>query len=336
MASANLLLDEEPLVVLPGLAKKIGLNESIIVQQVHYWLKRKTAQERDGKKWVYNTYKEWAEQFPFWSEHTIQRIFIDLEKKNLLTSCMFNEKNGDRRKWYTLNYQTLLAIVEAEDTPSCQVGTIPPPSIQLGMTIDPTWHDHDANMARSLIGTETPTETTTENHDHAPISNENPPQSLPQPVTPQPQQSTYNHPAVQAYVQTFGKQAIRILDSALTVVLDISRTVGDNPNDLALWHCVLTYWRENNYRKDSIGKMRNCFSTWKQDLARIPDIYREQLPFLKVTNQTQSTSQDEIARLTDKIKELDRQFYTEQDREKRLVLGQQKQALQAKLSHLSR
>ena len=39
--SSKLLIDEPPLQVLPSLALKIGLNEAIILQQVHYWLNPK-------------------------------------------------------------------------------------------------------------------------------------------------------------------------------------------------------------------------------------------------------------------------------------------------------
>lgn len=38
---SNLLLDEPPLQVMPTLATKVGLNESIVLQQIHYWLKIK-------------------------------------------------------------------------------------------------------------------------------------------------------------------------------------------------------------------------------------------------------------------------------------------------------
>ncbi|WP_373278108.1 MULTISPECIES: hypothetical protein [Geobacillus] len=51
---SNLLFDDQPLVILPQLALAIGLNESIVVQQLHYWLK-KSENVHDGYKWVYNT-----------------------------------------------------------------------------------------------------------------------------------------------------------------------------------------------------------------------------------------------------------------------------------------
>ena len=36
--SHRLLIDEPPLMVLPSLAAVIGLNEAIMLQQIHYWL----------------------------------------------------------------------------------------------------------------------------------------------------------------------------------------------------------------------------------------------------------------------------------------------------------
>lgn len=58
---SSLLIDEHPLVVLPSLAKEIGLNEAIMMQQIHFWI-NKRKHFKDGKYWVYNTYDGWADQ----------------------------------------------------------------------------------------------------------------------------------------------------------------------------------------------------------------------------------------------------------------------------------
>ena len=63
----NVLTKESSLVILPSLAMKIGFREAIILQQIHYWL-TKSLHVIEGRRWVYNTYKEWQKQFPFWSE----------------------------------------------------------------------------------------------------------------------------------------------------------------------------------------------------------------------------------------------------------------------------
>lgn len=103
----SLLINEPPLQVLPTLAKRIGLNEAIITQQVHYWLLR-SKNKKDGHVWVYKTYVEWQEEFPFWSESTIKRAITSLEKQNVLISTSkYNKMPMDRTKWYTINYPTL-------------------------------------------------------------------------------------------------------------------------------------------------------------------------------------------------------------------------------------
>ena len=99
----SLLLNENPLIVMPTLAAHIGLNEAIILQQVHYWLLKSDKLE-DGRKWTYNSYESWKEQFPFWSVATIKRTISSLEKQELLISGNHNKAAFDKTKWYTLNY----------------------------------------------------------------------------------------------------------------------------------------------------------------------------------------------------------------------------------------
>lgn len=103
---------------MPTLATLIGLNESIVLQQVHYWLKikEKAGQDHiDGHYWVYNTYRQWQEQFPFWHLNTIQRAFSSLEKKGLLISGNYNNAGFDKTKWYTINYQALEKVASYQN-----------------------------------------------------------------------------------------------------------------------------------------------------------------------------------------------------------------------------
>jgi len=116
---SRLLFNSRPLVIDPTLAKLIGLNEAIIIQQIHYWLenKREAGKEKkvNGFYWVYNTFEEWHEQFPFWSEKTIKRTISKLENNELLVTGCFNKIPTDRTKWYRINYQTLFTL---ESSPS--------------------------------------------------------------------------------------------------------------------------------------------------------------------------------------------------------------------------
>ncbi|HMN10868.1 MAG TPA: hypothetical protein PKD55_00935 [Bellilinea sp.] len=102
----------QPIIVKPLMAAAIGLNESIVIQQLHYWLQRST-NNREGRLWAYNTYAEWAEQFPFWSEKTIARIFRRLEEAGLILSRQFGAAQYNHTKWYTIDYDKLDATLEA-------------------------------------------------------------------------------------------------------------------------------------------------------------------------------------------------------------------------------
>ena len=105
--TSALLINEPPLQVLPSLALVVGLNEAIIVQQMHFWLLRST-HVIDGTPWVYNTYEEWQKQFPFWSIDTIKRAIYRLEALGVVAStASFNRNPIDKSKWYALNHTRL-------------------------------------------------------------------------------------------------------------------------------------------------------------------------------------------------------------------------------------
>lgn len=124
---SKLLIDDYPIQVLPKLAEEIGLNEAIILQQIHYWL-NSSKHNYDGKKWIYNSYPKWIEQFPFWSESTIKRTITSLEKQNLVHVGNYNKAGFDRTKWYSINYTTLNKLMTR-------------PSGQNDPTMRSNWHD---------------------------------------------------------------------------------------------------------------------------------------------------------------------------------------------------
>lgn len=112
----KLIIDDYPLIVLPTLASKVGLNEAIVIQQLHYWIKD-SDKVREGKKWTYNTYEGWLEQFPFWSLSTMRRTLSSLEKQGLVITGNYNKMKADKTKWYTIDYPKL----EGMNSPSVQI-----------------------------------------------------------------------------------------------------------------------------------------------------------------------------------------------------------------------
>ena len=152
----SLLISEPPLQVLPSLAVKIGLNEAIILQQVHYWL-LKSNNIRDGYKWVYNSYSEWNKQFPFFSRNTMIRAFNSLEKQGLLITANYNKAGFDKTKWYRIDYEKLVGKR----------------STQNGYTSNPKWVDGDTQNGQT--NTNRLPETTSENNNKHSASHSNAP-----------------------------------------------------------------------------------------------------------------------------------------------------------------
>jgi hypothetical protein len=131
----------------------VGLNEAIVLQQVHYWLiNPKAGVVRDGHKWIFNTYDEWKDDnFPFWSTDTIQRAFVKLEKMGLVISEKLDAHKNDMRKYYRIDYKRLELLSEPcvmeHRNLRCSDDRNLPPSI--------TAQTHDDNK-----NTESPSETT--------------------------------------------------------------------------------------------------------------------------------------------------------------------------------
>ena len=110
----NLLIAENPMIVCPTLAVRIGLHEAVFLQQVHF-LTLHSRNIRNGFRWVYNTYEDWLKIFPFFeNEQKIGRYVRKLEDLGLLvTSKEYNQNKLDKRKWYRVNYASDLLVPEA-------------------------------------------------------------------------------------------------------------------------------------------------------------------------------------------------------------------------------
>ena len=100
----TLLLQESPLVIQPTLVHRLGLNESLLVQQLHYWMNYATT-THDEKKWVYETYQGWVEKLRnVLSLSSIRRAMTKLIEKGVVI-CREFRKHGpfDRRRYYTID-----------------------------------------------------------------------------------------------------------------------------------------------------------------------------------------------------------------------------------------
>jgi len=113
--NVNKLFNNHPLVLDKHLAAILGLNEALILQQVHYWIEINRKNNRNlhrDRYWTYNTINEWQEEFPFWSPATVKRTFKRLREVNLIIVDNFNIYQMDRTLWYTINYEELERLIK--------------------------------------------------------------------------------------------------------------------------------------------------------------------------------------------------------------------------------
>lgn len=85
------------------LAEKIGLSEAILLQQIHYWIE-KCGKENGDRRWIYNSVRQWREQFSCWSTNKIIRVIESLENIKLIDVKILNPHSMNRTKSYSINY----------------------------------------------------------------------------------------------------------------------------------------------------------------------------------------------------------------------------------------
>ena len=91
-------------------ALEVGINGAIMLNHLHYWVKKNADNEmnyHDGYYWTYNSIAAYKKQFQFWSERTIYRILRELEVNGYVKTGNYNQSAYDRTKWYALTKKSL-------------------------------------------------------------------------------------------------------------------------------------------------------------------------------------------------------------------------------------
>lgn len=108
---SKMLIDEQPLLFSPTLAKALGSTDAaVFLQQLHFWLG--ISQHRhEGKTWVYNNIDQCIEMVRGTiKKRTLERIISDLKKRNLLIVKCLHSNKWDKTNYFTINYAKLHQI----------------------------------------------------------------------------------------------------------------------------------------------------------------------------------------------------------------------------------
>ena len=104
----DILQHVDPRMINTELACIVGLNEAIVLQQLHYWIERNKANGvnyHDNRYWTFGTVQEYRDRdFPFWSYETVKRTFGKLISQGFVITGNYNKMKMDMTKWYTIDY----------------------------------------------------------------------------------------------------------------------------------------------------------------------------------------------------------------------------------------
>jgi hypothetical protein len=110
---SKLLHDGPHLLYSTELAAKIGRNEAICLQQIHYWMSISGGKVVDGIKWFWKTYQEWSKELQL-SVSTVRRVIRNLKTLGLIGINRLSAKTYYQANWYTLKIEAIEALVQNE------------------------------------------------------------------------------------------------------------------------------------------------------------------------------------------------------------------------------
>lgn len=130
--SSTFLTSDPTVKIVPDdLAILIGVDQTMMLCQIDFWIQNHQDDEhcKDGRYWIYESYDNWKEQFPYWGKTKIREIIRKLKEKKLIITGNYNKMSGDNTKWYTVNYDLLDKIMSEkkrlDDTHLSENGTGP-------------------------------------------------------------------------------------------------------------------------------------------------------------------------------------------------------------------
>lgn len=108
----KLLVSGRQLFLSQDLAARIGVEEALFLQHLHYRLETH-GMEKEGHMWYRQTYQGWAKQCFHWNIRKIKRIITKLEHYQIIVSSnKLNNFNTDRSKWYRIDYEKIDELLQ--------------------------------------------------------------------------------------------------------------------------------------------------------------------------------------------------------------------------------
>lgn len=99
------------------IAKKLGINSAIILENMYFWIKKNEANKRhyyDGKYWTYNSVEAFTKIFPYLTYDSIRYALTKLEKDGYIITGNYNNMPMDKTKWYALTERSYCLLENSQ------------------------------------------------------------------------------------------------------------------------------------------------------------------------------------------------------------------------------
>lgn len=90
-----------------------GIECAILINHFQYWIDHNKAMGRnfyDGHTWMYQTQKEIAAVYPYWSEDVVYKTITKLVEKDVLIKGNYNKTPFDKTTWYAFKNEEMFTI----------------------------------------------------------------------------------------------------------------------------------------------------------------------------------------------------------------------------------
>lgn len=94
-------------------AKKYGVNEAVILNNIRFWInknkldylvnKRESIHVHNGRVWTFNSYRAFSIVLPEFTEKQIRTAIDHLSREGILIKGNYNKLKSDATWWYTIN-----------------------------------------------------------------------------------------------------------------------------------------------------------------------------------------------------------------------------------------
>ncbi len=102
-------------------SKVFGRGTALFLKQIHYWIDQtKSGVTIDGKKWIYNTAQDWAEQLGYSVSH-VKRMIAKLKNAGVILVEKLSKIKTNRTNYYTIDIHRLDQLLNQEQKDECVV-----------------------------------------------------------------------------------------------------------------------------------------------------------------------------------------------------------------------